>query len=256
MYPELFRIPFLGYPISTFGVMLVAAFFVGTWLTQVRMREEGLDPELAPTLMLWVLVGGILGSKLYFAVDVWLRTGASFASLFFSRDGITWYGGLILATAVGAVGCRVNGISIRTFADCTAVGGAVGQAVGRVGCFLVGDDYGRVTDAPWGIAFPRGAPLTLEPVHPTQLYEIAWLLPVGWFLWRRRRKSPFLFGEYVAANGLGRLVIEHWRVNPKVALGLTEPQWIGIALVLLGLGGWIFYRTRPLEAAERGGAAG
>jgi phosphatidylglycerol:prolipoprotein diacylglycerol transferase len=258
MYPTLFRIPWLDFPISTFGVMMAVAFLVGSWITAKRMAEEGLDPELATTLLIYVMLGGIFGSKLYFAVDVSLREGIPFTKLLFARDGITWYGGLLMATAVGAIGCRIHGLPVKTFADCTAVAGAVGQALGRVGCFLVGDDYGRPSDVPWALAFPQGSPPTLATVHPTQLYEAVWLLLVAGVLWSRRRKSPFLFGEYVAANGLGRVVIESWRVNPKVALGLTEPQWIGLALIALGLSGWLFYRRRaavptapPLKPARR-----
>jgi phosphatidylglycerol:prolipoprotein diacylglycerol transferase len=116
--------------------------------------------------------------------------------------------------------------------------------MGRVGCFLVGDDYGKVTDVPWGVAFPQGMPPTNDLVHPTQLYEMAWLLPVAGLLWSRRWRSPFLFGEYAALNGLGRLVIENWRVNPKLALGMTEPQWIGIGLIVFGVGGWFYYRRQ------------
>jgi phosphatidylglycerol:prolipoprotein diacylglycerol transferase len=243
MYPELFTIPVIDLPISTFGLMLAIAFLVGTWITSKRMEEEGIEGDVS-LLLVWVMIGGIVGSKLYFAIDVSLRTGASFWSLLLARDGITWYGGLIVATAAGAIGCRRQGISVKKFADCTAVAGAVGQSIGRLGCFLVGDDYGRVSDVPWAMAFPQGAPPTLERVHPTQLYEIAWLLPVAGFLWARRRRSPFLFGEYVALNGLGRLVIENWRVNPRIALGLTEPQWIGIALIVLGMGGWLYYARR------------
>ena len=245
MYPELFHIG--DFSVSTFGLMLAIAFLVGTWIAGIRMREEGLEADPS-TLLIYVMVGGIVGSKIYFAVDVWLRTGQPFASLLFSRDGITWYGGLAGATLLGAIGCRIHGIPIKTFADCTAVSGAVGQAIGRVGCFLVGDDYGRVTDLPWGVRFPQGAPPTQEPVHPTQLYEIAWLLPVAALLWRRRHKSPFLFGEYLALNGIGRLVIENWRVNPKVALGLTEPQLIGLGLIALGIGGWIHFQRRRAVA--------
>ncbi len=253
MYPVLFRIG--SYEVSTFGLMLAAAFLVGTWITARRMAEEDLDPNLATTILIYVMVGGIIGSKLYFAVDTTLRQGfplslargEPFRDLLFDRAGITWYGGLILATLVGAVGCRIHGIPIVTFANCTVVGGAVGQAVGRVGCFLVGDDYGRATDMPWGVAFPQGAPPTHELVHPTQIYEILWLLPVAGLLWRRRKRSPFLFGAYVALNGLGRLIIENWRVNPRVALGLTEPQWIGIGLIAFGVGGWLYYWRRPVS---------
>jgi phosphatidylglycerol:prolipoprotein diacylglycerol transferase len=248
MYPELFRIPGTDFPISTFGLMLALAFLVGTWITSRRMGEEGLEPD-ATTLLLYVMIGGIVGSKLYFSIDAHLRTQEPFSQLLLSRSGITWYGGLIGATLLGALGCRIHGIPVKTFADCTAVAGPIGQAIGRVGCFLVGDDYGKETDLPWGVRFPRGTPPTDEPVHPTQLYEIAWLLPVAGLLWARRHKSPFLFGEYVALNGLGRLVIEHWRVNPRVALGLTEPQWIGIALIGLGMGGWLYYARRTPRAA-------
>ena len=242
MYPELFTI--FGFTVSTFGLMLAAAFLVGSWITGLRMEEEGLDSEQAYRILVYVIIGGILGSKLYYAVDVSIRTGRPFSDLLFARDGITWYGGLILATVVGAIGCRVHDIPIKTFADCTAVAGAVGQSIGRLGCFLVGDDYGMPTDVAWGIAFPEGAPPTLDAVHPTQLYEIMWLMPVAGLLWLRRRTSPFLFGEYLALNGLGRMVIENWRVNPEVALGLTEPQWIGAALVILGVSGWLYFQRR------------
>jgi len=151
MYPELFTI--FGYTISTFGLMLAIAFLVGSWIAGVRMEEEGLDREQASTLLIYVIIGGILGSKLYFAVDVSIRDDRPFLELFFARDGITWYGGLILGTVVGAIGCRIHGISVKVFADCAAIAAAVGQSIGRIGCFLVGDDYGRVTDVPWGIRF-------------------------------------------------------------------------------------------------------
>ena len=240
MYPELFSIG--DFTISTLGVMMAIAFLTGSWITAVRMKEVGLDPDLAWSLLVYVMLGGILGSKLYFAVDVHLRTGVPFTQLLFARDGITWYGGLVMATLVGAIGCRVHGVSIKKVMDCTAVAGAVGQSLGRVGCFLVGDDYGMVTDLPWGVAFPVGAPPTLEHVHPTQIYEILWLLPVAALLWRRRHHSPFLFGEYIALNGLGRIFIETLRVNPKVALGLTEPQFVGIALIVGGVVSWLYFQ--------------
>lgn len=247
MYPELFRIG--DFVISTFGVMMAIAFLTGSWITARRMEEEGLDPDLAWSLLVWVMIGGILGSKLYFAVDVHLRTGVPFTQLLFARDGITWYGGLVMGTVVGAIGCRVHGVSIKKVMDCTAVAVAVGQALGRVGCFLVGDDYGVPTDLPWGIAFPDGAPPTLVAVHPTQLYEVLWLLPVAALLWRRRHRSPFLFGEYLVANGFGRIFIETLRVNPKVAFGLTEPQIVGAVLVVLGVSSWLYFQRHEPVAA-------
>src|SRR5262245_14787884 len=244
MYPELFRIG--DFPISTFGLMMATAFLVGSWITARRMKEVGLDPDLATSLLVYVMLGGIAGAKFYFAIDVSIREGRPFADLLFARDGITWYGGLILGTVVGSIGARIHGVSVVQIMNCIAPAVAVGQAIGRIGCFLVGDDYGKVSDLPWAIGFPRGAPPT-DPgvrVHPTQLYEVIWLLPVALVLWRRRDRSPFLFGEYLVANGFGRLVIETLRVNPKVLGGLTEPQIVGLALIAVGSAAWLYFRTR------------
>src|SRR2546422_702486 len=244
MYPVLFRIG--NFPISTFGLMMATAFLVGSWITARRMKEVGLDPDLATTLLVYVMLGGIAGSKLYFAIDVSIREGRPFTELLFARDGITWYGGLILGTVIGAIGARIHGVSIVQMMNCVAPGVAVGQAIGRVGGFLVGDDYGKVSDLPWAVGFPRGAPPT-EPgvrVHPTQIYETLWLLPVALLLWKRRDRSPFLFGEYMIANGLGRFVIEALRVNPKVLAGMTEPQIVGLALIAGGSAAWLYFKMR------------
>ena len=119
-------------------------------------------------------------------------------------------------------------------ANACAISLAIGQAIGRIGCLLVGDDYGRATDLPWGIAFPQGLPPVYYAVHPTQIYESAWLFLVTLYLWQRRKKSPSLMGEYLILNGIGRTVVEHWRLNARVALDLSEAQWIGVGLVLFG----------------------
>jgi phosphatidylglycerol:prolipoprotein diacylglycerol transferase len=234
--------------------MLSIAFLTGFFITRKGMTERGIDPELAPTLLIYTMLGGVVGSKIYFTIDVGLRTGAPFSELFLSRAGITWYGGLIGGTLAGMLACQLHKLSKLAISACIAPALAVGQALGRVGCFLVGDDYGKVTDVAWGVAFPNGSPPTFDPVHPTQLYEIAWLLPVAGFLWARRRTSPFVFGEYMALNGLGRIVIEHWRVNPQVALGMTEPQWIGVLLMVGGMGGWIYQWKRLRGVTSRPGS--
>jgi phosphatidylglycerol:prolipoprotein diacylglycerol transferase len=244
MHPVLFHIG--NFPISTFGLMVATGFLVGSWITARRMKEVGLDPDLATTLLIYVMLGGLAGSKLYFAIDTSIRDGLPFTDLLLARSGLTWYGGLILGTIVGAIGTRIHGVSIVQMMNCIAPAVAVGQALGRVGCFLVGDDYGRPSDLPWAVGFPLGSPPT-DPgvlVHPTQIYEALWLSAVAIALWKRRDRSPFLFGEYLVANGLGRLVIEALRVNPKVLAGLTEPQIVGIALIAGGSAAWLYFRTR------------
>jgi len=246
MYPVLFQI--FGFPISSFGVMLAAAFLAGTWITGRRMREIGLDPDGATTMLIYAMIGGIGGSKLYYAVDLSVRGELPFFQALFSRSGITFYGGLLGAIAAVWIGTRIHRIPTQRFFNCVCLAGALGQALGRIGCFLVGDDYGRVTALPWGIAFPEGAPPTLEPVHPTQLYESAWLFAVTAWLWLRRDRSPLLWGEYLVLSGIGRFAVEFLRTNPRVALGLSEAQLIALGLVAVGAGGWLHQIRRSAAA--------
>ena len=139
----------------------------------------------------------------------------------------------------GYVGCRIWNVPAIPFANSAAISLSVGQAIGRIGCFLVGDDYGRASDLPWAVAFPNGLPPVHYPVHPTMLYETIWLTLVSIFLWSRRKRSPSLFGEFMILNGIGRAVIEHWRLNARVALDLSEAQWIGMGLVVFGIVLWV-----------------
>ena len=247
MYPVLFEI--FGFPISTFGVMLAVAFLTGTWLTALRMREIGLDPEQATTMLIYAMVGGIGGAKLYFAVDMSLREGIPFTQLLFAREGITFYGGLIGAIGLVILGTRIHKIPTGPFFNCVCLAGAIGQALGRIGCFLVGDDYGRPTDGPFGIAFPQGAPPTLDAVHPTQLYESAWLFAVTGFLWARRNHSPRLWAEYLMLAGIGRFAVEFLRVNPRVMLGLSEAQLIAVTMFTVGALSWLHARRAMAVAA-------
>lgn len=248
MYPILFTIPGIDYQISSFGVMMAIGFLAAYWLTVRELPSKGIDPELSSNLLLFVMIGGVLGAKLYFATDMTFREGGSWSGYFFRRDGITWYGGLLGGMAAAAIACRAYGLNMRGLFEAGAVATAVGQSFGRIGCFLVGDDYGKASDLPWAVAFPQGAPPVDYPVHPTQLYEVLWLIPIALLLFSRRKKSPFLFGEYMIANGAGRIVIENLRVNPAVALGLTEPQWIGIGLVIGGIASWVYFQRKDERA--------
>ncbi len=234
MYPILFHLPIVGWPVSSFGVTMAIGFLVGYWIAIPRMKEERIDPEHGANLLIYIMFGGILGAKLYYATDFWWRESVPFWDSLLSRGGLVFYGGLIGGALGGYIGCRTLGVPAIPFANAAAISLAVGQAIGRIGCFLVGDDYGRATDQPWGVAFPEGLPPVAYPVHPTMLYEAFWLTLVSGFLWWRRKRSASLMGEYLVLNGIGRAVIEHWRLNARVALELSEAQWIGVALVVFG----------------------
>ena len=113
----------------------------------------------------------------------------------------------------------------------------MGHGIGRIGCFLVGDDYGKPTDTWFGIAFPNGLPPTYVPVYPTQLFEMAAYFLIFLylrFMRGRENHSGNLMFKYLVLIGLSRFSIEFIRINPKYLLGLSGAQIISIAMMIIG----------------------
>jgi len=162
---------------------------------------------------------------------------APISDLLFSRGGLSWYGGAIGGIGTGLWMLRQYGIPLVRGLAAAAPALAIGHAIGRIGCFMVGDDYGRPTDLPWGIAFPLGLPPTAVPVHPTQLYEAFLLAPLGLLLIRWRRagiSDAVVLGRYLVLAGLIRLTIEFVRVNRQILGPLTLAQLMSLGLVAAG----------------------
>jgi phosphatidylglycerol---prolipoprotein diacylglyceryl transferase len=247
LYPILFE-PF-GLAISSFGFMVGIGVVVGTYVGERMFVEARLPREFPWTLALWGFIGGAIGSKLWFVVERLSRdSGANvdWVELLTSRGGITWYGGLIFGLLALWLCSRIYKVSFWTTMHFIAVPLLVAQAIGRIGCFLVGDDYGRETDLPWGVAFPQGAPPTVVPVHPTMLYESAWLALAALLLYTRRHRSPYLFGEYLVLAGLGRFVIEIWRRNPALLGSLSNAQITAICGIAIGASLWLWRSRTPI----------
>jgi len=152
MYPTLIKLG--SFEITTFGLMMFAAFIVGGWVLTRQFRRYGLTDDAASSIVMAAAIGGIAGAKIYYAILFrdW--------HLLLDRAGLVWYGGLI----GGFLGCSayllIKRIDYFTAADAAAPALAIGYALGRIGCFLVGDDYGRPTNSWVGIAFPKGSPPT------------------------------------------------------------------------------------------------
>ena len=250
VYPLVFHVGPLT--ITGFGIMMMIAFLMGAWVMQRYLLEKGFSTAYAEHAVIAGVVGGILGAKLWY---VFLHGPEHL----FSRGGLVWYGGFI----GGAVAAILNGyrlrIPLRFTMDMGALPLALGHGIGRVGCFLVQDDYGVPTSLPWGMRFPQGYPPTtaadlqrlgvdipanIPPtevlaVHPTQLYEVAALMFMFWLLWRLRNHqhaTGWLFAVYLVAVGIERFMVEFIRAKDDRLLGtFTIAQGMSAVLIVLGI---------------------
>ncbi len=269
MYPILFRLPrwlplLGGQPITSFGVMMLLAFLTAAYVTRSEMERLDEDPEKAWDLVFMAVVGGILGAKTYYILLNYPRLLTHPAELIFSRGGLVWYGGFILATVLVVWEIRRQKLPLPKIADAVAPALAISYAVGRMGCFLVGDDYGRPTGSWVGIRFPHGSPpstvaniqrdfgITVDPslvqkygqvvpVHPTQLYEIALSSLIFLFLWRIRRhhhRRGWLFMIWLVLAGTERFLVEFLRAKDDRFFGVfTLAQMISLAVIGTGIVG-------------------
>jgi len=267
MIREIFHIG--SFSISPFGVMLVLSFLASYFQLRWGMKRLGIgDEEDASAIVFAAGLGGILGAKIYYAIlNMDWR-------LLFDRSGLVWYGGFVLGGAGVVWMMYRRRLPAWPMLDAAAPALAMGYAVGRIGCFLVGDDYGRPTDLPWGVAFPVGLPETtagnlreifnvsvpasvpddaLLRVHPTQLYETAIALAIwGFAIWLfKRHWQPGAVALTVfALLAAERFLIEFLRAkDDRFFGGFTLAQVISMT-VLLAVLGTAWMRRQRFQARE------
>ena len=279
MHPIFFRIPewfplMAGEPITTFGVFMFFSFLTGGLLLRAEMERAELPADKAWDMLFMAVLGGVVGARIYYIFLNYPQLAVDAKGLIFSRGGMVWYGGFMGAVALCYWEVHKSKLPLGRMADLVAPTLAIGYAVGRMGCFLVGDDYGRPTAGWWGIKFPLGTPATdvaslegsfgitvdpaiveqfgqVVPVHPTQLYEIAMSAVIFIFIWRmraHRHAAGWLWWVWLGLAGAERFVVEFVRVKDDRFFGpLTIAQLI--SLILIGLAFWGMNRTQNAEPA-------
>lgn len=252
--------------ITGYGIMMMVGFLMGGWLVGLELRRQGFREDYAAEITIAAVIGGVIGAKLWYVA----LTGDLDA--LFSRGGLVWYGGLIGGSlAVALNGWRLR-VPTRWTAHLVAPALAAAYGLGRVGCFMVNDDYGLPTGLPWGMRFRQGLPPstaenlqalfgisvpagvdpnTVLAVHPTQLYEVAAMLVAFTVLWRLRKEAwgtGALFGVYLMLAGLERFLVEFVRAKDDRFLGpFTIAQVTSVLLIIIGTVVWVRFKNSPMK---------
>jgi phosphatidylglycerol---prolipoprotein diacylglyceryl transferase len=248
VYPLVLHIGSLS--VTGFGLMMMLAFIMSGWAIQLELRRRGLDEEYAADIVIAAVLGGLAGAKIWY----WILTGGSL----FSRGGFVWYGGFLGGVAGVIFNSWRRRVPIAFTADLVAPALTLGYAIGRVGCFVVGDDYGRPSTLPWAVRFPEGLPATtvnnllafhvafpagtnpadVVAVHPTQIYETTLMLLATAWLWKHRdhrHATGWLFACYLVIAGVERFAIEFLRAKDDRFLnGFTVAQATSVGLIAIG----------------------
>lgn len=258
-----FAYKFGSFGFTGFGLAVLLCFLVGQVVAQKELVRRGYDPEPVNDMVFAAVIGGLLGAKLYYVVVLqhW--------DAMFERGGFVFWGGLLGGIiAVMAVAVKKRFPLMRIF-DVGAPACAAAYAVGRTGCWAVGDDYGRPWNGVLAVAFPEGAPpstagimaqefgvpmpaganpTTVLSVYPTQLMEVAFGFIMFLILWRMRdhkHAEGWLFGVYCVLAGVERFIIEFFRAkDDRLVMGLTYAQLIALAFVAIGIV-WMMLRSKP-----------
>jgi phosphatidylglycerol:prolipoprotein diacylglycerol transferase len=260
MYPKLVDLgPF---PIHTYGLLLATAILIALSLMARLAETDGLSRKRAWDLGFVIILSSILGAKLLLILTSWDYYMADLSRLFsleFLQAGGVYYGGLIGAILGGAIYVRmVPGFTFWRAADTTAPAIPLGQAIGRLGCFAAGCDYGCPTDLPWAVTFTSeyanrvvGVPLNVR-LHPYQLYESfsAFLLCLMLlYLFKKRVFYGQTFCQYLIGYGILRFVLEFFRgdVDRGFLFGglLSTSQFISLLIVPVAIVCYIVLSRDP-----------
>jgi len=261
MFPRLIQIG--SFYIPTYGVILAIAYLVGIFMLRRKARDEGLPEQKIFDFSLYILAAAILGAKLLLVIVEWRHYVENPRSLVeVLRSGGVFYGGLIAATAVGIWYMRKHRLPAWKIADMGAPSIALGEAIGRWGCFAAGCCYGKPTDSPLGVTFTDpfaneavGTPLNVA-LHPTQIYLSANALLIFFVLqWAYRRKTfdGEVFWLYVLLYAITRGVLETFRgdsVRGFLIPGvISTSQFIGLVAAAAAVGMLVYLSRRRRAAA-------
>ena len=231
--------------IRWYGVMIAIACVVGLWLACLEAERKGIGKEKINDLFIWVILGALLGARLYYVAFSGLPEFQKniFSIFAFWQGGLAIHGAIVGGLLVCFIYSHRNKIPFLKLTDALAPSLILGQAIGRIGCFFNGDAFGTPTKLPWGLIYspesPAGQMYPNQPLHPTQLYEMIFNLIIFTVLWKLRKSvkvDGYLTSLYVILYSFIRIFVEYFRADKLTYLGnISTAQSIGVIGIFLSL---------------------
>jgi phosphatidylglycerol:prolipoprotein diacylglycerol transferase len=261
----------VSFDVAGFGIAVLLGFLIGQIVCERELRRRGYEREAKAMgdVLFAAVAGTLIGGKLYY-VGIITHDWHDL----YSRSGFVYWGGFVGSVIACWATIRRRQLPFARFADVAGIAIAAGYAVGRTGCWAVGDDYGKWYEGPLAVSFPHGSPPTtvgsmthafhavfppsMDPstvvsVIPTQLIETALGLVMFLILWRLRRHTHadgWLFGVYAVLAGIERFLVEFLRIKDDRFFALSVAQCIAIGVFIAGL---VLMRVRDTPAARPSG---
>lgn len=235
MYPT---ISIGSFSISSYTVMIIIGFLVAYKLCGSEFKRKGLGEDLLDMGFVASIIGGLIGAKVLFLLENVTLSQFISDPVRYLSSGLTYLGGFVGAALLFLAVMRIKRVNFWLAADAMAPI-VITYAIARIGCFLVGDDYGTPSNLPWAMAFPIGSPPTNERVHPTQIYEMLLTLGIFVYIWRVRKRSMpigWLASMVLILTGVERFFIEFIRhTTPSFIPGISLAQLMSLGLIIAGI---------------------
>lgn len=242
MHPTLFTLgPFT---IHSWGAFLAIGFIVALIFLRARAKREALNPDLVSDLAFWVLLGGLLGARIFYILTSLTYFLEHPLEIFMvQRGGLVFYGGFISGALAGIAFVHLKKLSLFKMLDLFAPYVALAQAFGRIGCFLNGCCFGK-KDGIFGVQFPYEDIMR----HPAQLYSAVKMLAIFFillFLRKNKRYEGELFLYYLILYSAARFVVEFLRADtPHLIFDLTIAQLISVPVFTASLAAYLINSNR------------
>ncbi len=251
MYPVVLKVG--HFAIKSYGLFLIIAFLLALYMLQRDARRYSLDKKTIDSLGNYLLLGGLIGARLYYAMffDPWYYFTKPWTLLFVWEGGLAVHGAIIGGFISLYIFSKKKKYNIFMLADLIVPVLLLGQAIGRLGCFFNGCCYGVPSSKAWALTFPKDSlsyfQFGFATVHPTQLYEFILCLFGFFIFWLIRKNIPFrgfLFSLYLIYYGLVRFVISFFRADSLYLWNSSIKVSYLISIFLFLWGIFLFVRLK------------